>query len=351
MKKALKVAFLYIGTMVGAGFSSGREIALFFRGLSPVSSIVMSLFALLFLTAGKLKLIPSGKIIHALILFSASISLISMLAGGEYIMRTMTTLPLLALVMAILSATVVSAGIEKIKIINAILVPLIVISIILLFTKVPSASGDLNFSFTKPIMYGGLDILLGGMIISKDGEDLKMKEIVLSCILVCAFLFAMLYMLQTVVLFDKNGSLMPVFAVSAQYGMQPVCGILIAAAIFTTLISSLKIVSDSILYFLKTAHILPALHSDDNKSIVVFFALTVLYPFSFFGFGKIVDTLYPINSILGIVLATVVCVRLLMFLIANIRRNITKARKIRQRKTAPQCAEPSKLLPTKFKTP
>ena len=86
VKKTLKTAFLYIGTLIGAGFSSGREIALFFKNLAPynvaLSAVVMSLFALLFLTAGRLKLLPQGKLVGVGIFFSASVSLVAMLAGG-----------------------------------------------------------------------------------------------------------------------------------------------------------------------------------------------------------------------------------------------------------------------------
>ncbi|HBP52781.1 MAG TPA: hypothetical protein DD626_05755, partial [Clostridiales bacterium] len=73
---------------------------------------------------------------------------------------------------------------------------------------------------------------------------LSYKEIFASCLLICAFLFGMLYMLQTVVLSDTNGSLMPTLAVSERLHLKFACGVLIAGAIFTTLVSSLKIVSD-----------------------------------------------------------------------------------------------------------
>ncbi len=325
MKKSFKTAFLYIGTVIGAGFSSGREIALFFGDATPLnvalSSVFMAMLAFMFLSAGKLRLIPDGKIVRVLITFSASISLVAMLAGGEYVIFTMTGIPLLALVMAILGVIVVSCGIEKIKVVNLILVPLIAGSIALIFFKIPHADGTLPFSIVKPIAYSGLDILLGGVIVGEEGKDMNMKEISLSSLLVCGVLFGMLYMLQTIVLADKNGSLMPVFAISSELHLQALCGVLIASAIFTTFVSSLKIVSDGMLSFCSVFSKLRPLASDNNKSIVVMFALVVFYPLSFFGFGKIVDTLYPANSALGILLAVVVFLKIVFHFISKVVRN------------------------------
>ena len=316
MKKSFKTAFLYIGTVIGAGFSSGREIALFFGDATPfnvaLSAVFMALLAFMFLSAGKLGLIPRGKLVRTLITFSASISLVAMLAGGEYVMHTMTGVPLLALVMAILGALVVSCGIEKIKVVNLVLVPLIAGSIALIFFKIPHATGNLPFSILKPIAYSGLDILLGGIIVGEEGKDMNMKEIFLSSLLVCGVLFGMLYMLQTVVLADTNGSLMPVFAISSRLHLQAICGVLIASAIFTTLVSSLKIVSDGMLLFCSGFAKLRPLANENNKSVVVMFALVIFYPLSFFGFGKIVDTLYPVNSALGVLLALVVMLKIIL---------------------------------------
>ena len=55
--RALRVTFLYIGTIIGAGFASGREIAVFFGDTAPawvaLSALFMGLLAALFMTAGK----------------------------------------------------------------------------------------------------------------------------------------------------------------------------------------------------------------------------------------------------------------------------------------------------------
>lgn len=348
MKKAFKTAALYIGTAIGAGFSSGREIALFFGDASPlnvaISSVFMSLLCAIFLIAGKKGLMPKGKIVHLGIFFAASVSLCAMLAGGDYIMQSMTGIPLaLGLAMTILGGVVVVLGIEKIRLLNSVVVPLIVLCIALVFFKLPTPSHSLAFSLSKPILYSGLDVLLGGVIISEEGENLSYKEIFACCLMICAFLFGMLYMLQTVVLSDTNGSLMPTLAVSERLRLKFACGVLIAGAIFTTLVSSLKIVSDRTSLFLSHTKKLSAFGDEKHKAFVVFFCLLIAYPLSFFGFDNIVDTLYPVNSVLGVILFAIVVIRLIVNAIIDIKNKKKsganrhgKVKKERKKKSTPE---------------
>ncbi len=326
VKKAFKTAFLYIGTAIGAGFASGREISLFFGDASPlnvaISSIFMALLCGLFLIAGKLNLMPKNKAVQFGIFVSASISLVAMLAGGEYVMRTLSSIPLLGLVMAILGGIIVVLGIEKIKLANSLLVPLIVVAIALIFSKLSTPAHSPIFLISKPILYSGLDVLLGGVIISEEGKKLSYKQIFATCILICIFLFAMLFMLQTIVLADNESSLMPVLAISKQFSLQAVCGVLIATAIFTTLVSSLKIVSDKASEMFSRTKKLATLGEHDNKSILVLLCLLIAYPFSFFGFDTIVDNLYPIISTCGVFLTSIVILRLLIKCFSLARRKL-----------------------------
>ena len=332
MKKSFKTAFLYIGTAIGAGFSSGKEIALFFGDVSPlnvaISSVFMSLLCGLFLIAGKLDLMPKNKLMGFAIFLSAGISLCSMCAGGEFVMRSMTGVPLLGLAMAILGGIIVVLGIEKIKVVNSLIVPLIVLCVALIFFKLDAQVYTLPFSLTKPILYSGLDVLLGGVIISEEGKKLSYKEIVLSCALICVCLFGLLFMLQTVVLADDLHSSMPVLAVSQKFNLKAVCGVLIAGAIFTTLVSSLKIASDKIADAMLAKKL--TLGGQSNRSLIIFGCLLIAFPISFVGFDNIVDTMYPFISWCGIVLTAIVVVRLVI----KIFRRILRAAVIRKNKKA-----------------
>ena len=161
MKKALKITFLYIGTAIGAGFSSGKEIALFFGDCSPlnvaVSSVFMSLLCALFLIAGKHSVMPKNRLMGFCIFLSAGISLCSMLAGGEYVLRSLSGIPMLGLIMAVAGGIIVVSGIEKIKLLNSVVVPLIILSIFIIFLKLDPQNHSAGFSVAKPILYSGLD--------------------------------------------------------------------------------------------------------------------------------------------------------------------------------------------------
>ncbi|MDE5602072.1 MAG: hypothetical protein K2J16_06205, partial [Clostridia bacterium] len=316
MKKSLKTTFLYIGTAIGAGFSSGKEIALFFGDASPLNvalaSVFMSLLCALFLIAGKHSLMPKNKLMGLCIFLSAGISVCSMLAGSEFVLHSMTGVPMLGLVMAIIGSVVVVLGIEKIKFVNTLVVPLIILCIALIFLKLDPQQHSQGFTIIKPILYSGLDVLLGGVIISEEGKKLSYKEIFLSCTFICIFLFAILFMLQTVVLADKMHSSMPVLAVSEKFNLKWVCGVLIAGAIFTTLVSSLKILSDSIIRTLQKTKKLATLGEPRNKSLIVFFCLLIAFPISFVGFDAIVDTMYPFISWCGVALTAFVIIKLII---------------------------------------
>ncbi len=324
VKKSLRTAFLYIGTAIGAGFSSGKEIALFFGKASPLNvaltSVFMALLCGLFLVAGKQNMMPKSRLMRFGIFLSACISLCSMLAGGEYVMRTLSGIPLLGLVMAILGAIVVILGIEKMKAANCVLVPLIVLSIALIFFKLPHLRGELPFDIARPMIYSGLDVLLGGVIIADEGKKLNYRQIFGTCMLIFAFLFGMLFMLQTVVLADGCVSSMPVLAVAKRFGLQAICGVLIAAAIFTTLISSLKIVSDSLLAFLRHTKRLSSFGDVKNTPFAVFLCLLIAYPVSFVGFDNIVNTMYPFISVCGILMTAIVLVRFCIKAVLLIKR-------------------------------
>jgi len=322
VKKALKTTFLYIGTAIGAGFSSGKEIALFFGSVSPlnvaIASVFMSLLCGFFLVAGKLLLMPKNKIMGFCIFFSAGISLCSMLAGGEFVLKSLLGVPMLGLVMAILGGIIVVLGIEKIKLLNTVLVPLIILSVALIFLKLDPQPYSLGFSLSKPILYSGLDVLLGGVIIADEGKELSYKEIALTCLMICGCLFVLLFMLQTVVLADGLRSSMPVLAVSERFGLKPVCGVLITAAIFTTLVSSLKIVSDKIALTLESFKKFRPLSEKKNRSLIVFGCLLIAYPISFVGFDAIVDTMYPFMSWCGVALTIIVFIKFTVLIIKRI---------------------------------
>ncbi|MCQ2602417.1 MAG: hypothetical protein MJ193_00675 [Clostridia bacterium] len=319
MLTALKISFLYIGTAIGAGFSSGKEIALFFGETSPYSAMLAGVFiailCLLFLVAGKVSAIPQNFAVKTATFICACISLFSMLAGGEFILENLSGIPLLSLLMAVVGGIVVILGIEKIKIANSILIPLLIAFLIVIYIKIGTPVFQKPFSILKPIRYAGLDVLLGGIMLSREGKKLTYKQIFLSAIGVAISMSIILFILQNTVLSVENNSTMPVFDISKTVGLEVIAGILIAIAIFTTLISALDIVTDYTADFLVSKGKMKP--SFSSRAIIVFGALTLFYPVSFLGFENIVNFFYPFVSMTGIVLVVWTAISLLVAFVKN----------------------------------
>ncbi len=245
-------------------------------------------------------------------------------------MHSMSGLPIaLGLIMTILAGVVVCLGIEKIKIANSILVPLMVLCIVLIFSRISTTNIDTIFNLSKPLLYSGLDVLIGGVIISKEGEELSYKQIFISCIITCIFMGGMLYMLQSIVLCDTKGSLMPVLEISNKFNLKAICGVLIAGAIFTTLVSSLKIVSDYVYSIILSSKHFGNIKEKGTHSICVFLCLVVSYPISFTGFDEIVDNAYPIISICGVAFTLILLIRLIICMIKSIKNYTSTNRRKR----------------------
>lgn len=319
MWRALKVCFLYIGTIIGAGFASGREIALFFGETAPLnvalSAVFMAVLEMLFLVAGRVNALPDNTAIRTGVFIAAFSSVAAMLAGGDFALYSLTGVRSLGIITALLAGALVVGGIEKIKLANTLLIPLLIALLLAVYIRNGSPVFQGDFSFVKPLRYSGLDVLLGGIVISREGKKLNKKEILATCIMSALFIGAVLFVLQNIVLSDTLHSSMPVLAVAEKVGLKTAAGILIAVAIFTTLVSSLDVLTQ---YTQESFSRYALSHSDkasserrfvrfarkagapENKNVAVFATLLFLYPVSFFGFDLIVDTLYPFVSLCGI---------------------------------------------------
>lgn len=345
MWRAAKVCFLYIGTVIGAGFASGREIALFFGDTAPLNVALAAAFMAipeaLFLTAGKLGVLPDNTAVRTGVFIAAFSSVAAMLAGCDLALYDVTGVVSLGVVAAILAGVLVVGGMEKIKLANTLLIPLLLALLLAVYIKSGAPVFNGSYSIVKPVHYAGLDVLMGGMVISREGRKLKRKEIALTCVFSTLFLGVVLFVLQNIVLSDDFGSSMPVLAVAEGVGLKIAAGILIVIAVFTTLVSSLDVLTESARRALgdyaaartpspenppadgrasaASAKRRPFLRfaafysAPRNRAFAVFLNLALLYPVSFFGFDAIVDALYPFVGLCGILMTVYTAFNLFRF--------------------------------------
>ena len=326
MWRAAKVCFLYIGTVIGAGFASGKEIALFFGDTAPagvaLAAFFMALPEALFLYAGKHDLMPSGTVVRTGVFIAALSSVAAMLAGCELALDDLTGMAGLGALAAVAAGVLVVLGTEKMKLANALLIPLLLLLLVAVYVKGGAPAFGGTFSLLKPVHYAGLDVLIGGMIISKEGKKLSAKEIFFTCAMSALFLGGVLFMLQNIVLSDETHSSMPVLAVAESVGLKAAAGVLVVIAVFTTLVSSLSILTDESVSALRAAaspsrrrglfrRAAAFLSSPSHRAAAVFCCLAALYPVSFFGFENIVAALYPFVGACGVVMAAVTAFKVL----------------------------------------
>lgn len=327
MWRAAKVCFLYIGTVIGAGFASGKEIALFFGDTAPagvaLAAFFMALPEALFLYAGKHDLMPSGTVVRTGVFIAALSSVAAMLAGCELALDDLTGVAGLGALAAVAAGVLVVLGTEKMKLANALLIPLLLLLLVAVYVKGGAPAFGGTFSLLKPVHYAGLDVLIGGMIISKEGKKLSAKEIFFTCAMSALFLGGVLFMLQNIVLSDETHSSMPVLTVAESVGLKAAAGVLVVIAVFTTLVSSLSILTDESVSALAGYAASPSrrrgllrraaafLSSPSHHAAAVFCCLAALYPVSFFGFENIVAALYPFVGACGVVMTAVTAFKVL----------------------------------------
>lgn len=302
--KNLKITLTYIGTLIGAGFVSGREIVLYFGNthfLSPLlAALFCGIFAFIFLEMSRLSQdnIPyfifkdKGKILDIILKFSNIIIIIAMLAGAEFIIEKTINLKFGSLIVAFLAFIVATSGSNGLKNSNMVLVPLIIAMILFLFFKNINLNTKGELNFLSPILYASMNILSGGLIISK----ISAKNTQNDNIFIAFLSFLILSILISAIYFmvKNSNAEMPIFTIATYEGLKIIGGFIILIAIFTTLTSSIVLVGD---YKTKRTLII----------IIVCLLLSVL------GFNFWVNTFYPFIGVLGALVTTLAIAKLISY--------------------------------------
>lgn len=309
MKEGLKCSAVFIGTVIGAGFATGREIALYFGGNSAFSAmtagLALSAFGCFFMYIGRALGEKSfdtflfgkfGIVYKITAIICALITFIAMFAGAESIIFSIFNIKYIGIITAVFSIICAIKGVKLMKLINILAVPSILFFIALIFFKSNSFPAVGRFSALTPIAYASLNIMLGGCVMAKLGRNCQNKDIRWCFIFNSVVFCVMLFLLSSTV---KNSSAeMPLFDIAKSAGLANISGLLIFLAIFTTMVSSAE-------YIIGELEIL-------TKSRLIG-ALTVLIgscPFSaIFSFKTIVDKFYPFVSVCGVLLIIFTVIR------------------------------------------
>lgn len=334
MKNIFKVVFVIIGTMIGAGFASGKEIYNFFiiYGTNGIIGTVLASSIVGYLLFKVFKILEQKQITdydsflveitkrytvfqkHSYILNSIKniiklfllISFYIMIAAFSAYFAQEFNVPVTisGAIFAIICYLIFMGSIERITKVNTVLVPVLMLIIVILgllhienFTNIESmqVSSSVGRSLKDAILYGSYNSIMLIPIIIPLKKYLKNKgdknwiailsTIILSILAMC--IFAIILNIDI----DVNKIELPTVYVASQMGkvFKYGYGAVIVAAIFTSAISAgYGILENSINNKKKYKRLAFGICA---SSVIV----------SKIGFSWLVNTMYPIFGILGLV--------------------------------------------------
>ncbi|MGJ9385308.1 hypothetical protein CR203_17160 [Salipaludibacillus neizhouensis] len=319
-KAGIKWMFLIIGTMIGAGYASGRELWQFF---GYESGLAILLFTVLFFTCtfvimtisqnhGSEHYLPileqlMGKKLTKLydgmiILYLFSTTVIMMAGGGATLEVLHVSYWYGVMILAFLLVLLFIWGINGMTSINALIIPLLIfflVTTLLVFQK--SVGWDMGFEWTKQanwpsaFTFTALNILPLIAVLGAIGSKIKHRgEIWIasigsaSTLGVISYLYnqSLIQVAQEVMIYE-----IPLFAILKNYPyfMVLVMSGLLWAAIFTTAASGMLGLCTRLQPLIK----------------IPFWALALvlsilMMPLTTFGFSKLVGILYPLYGLLNL---------------------------------------------------
>lgn len=333
IKNIFKICFVLIGTIIGAGFASGREIYTFFcvYGINGLWGILLSnsvIGLVIYLTFKTVLdnnirtyseftklLVGSNKVlnytINNIMNIFLLISFVVMVSGfGAYFNQEFGIPVILgSIIIAILTFFTFFKNIDGIVKINTLLIPILIFLVVLLgfrenifsfsLTTLPSIS---SFSWIfKGILYASYNsILLIPIIINLQSlisRKKQVKYVIAITLAIMIVLSLIIYILLTLNIQKIKNIEIPIVFIANKFGLiyKYLYGFVILIAIFTTAVSQGYSFLNNI--------------SKNKKQYFIYSVLicTFSITFSNVGFGKLLDVLYPLLGVLGLIQIGVLC--------------------------------------------
>lgn len=292
MSYILTTVFIFVGSVVGAGFASGREIALYFGTQSVaapvVAGIVIGLLCYVFLEVGR---ISGGDVLRVmfgrfrkiadLLLKLANFAVYAaMIAGAEFILKRTFGIGGGGVISGILCIACLSFK-KGLAAVNLVLTPLIMVLVGVLLSKTDNFDAGQGYLFWSPLSYASMNLATGGYLISRYGVKATSRKNAVVGALTAAVSTALLVAVYFIAR-EYPAEEMPLYCFAEQNGLRILSGILIYAAIFTTMASSL------------------AATIGNGGFVGASIATSAGYLLAIFGFSALVNTVYPIIGCMGI---------------------------------------------------
>lgn len=304
---------IIIGTIIGSGFATGKEIAVYFSRFGAVSYFLILITGIIFfgmiyffLNRGSkaFEKVSSSKFFLVLCVIISLIFTSSMFAGTINILPNFAVLKVIFWIALCLVCFYVSKrGLKSLALANNFLIPALLVCMLMVLLTIIKPI-DLNFGSKNAflglffaILYCLLNFSTSGIVFAKLGDGLTKKQKVwaslISSLTLCAFL-----MLTNNAILSHPISIteeMPMVFLSSGLSMLLIKFVVFAGCI-TTLLSLVYTTSLSL----------------EKLSFPKFWigTVAVMLPaiVSILGFGSIVSYLYPLASVIGIFVFFALCI-------------------------------------------
>ena len=334
LKRSFGSAFSIIGSVIGAGFITGREILTFFYGQSPIPVFVL-LFAFFFMLMFSVMTVKNEISLYAvergdnvICLFNI-LMIASMLGATESLARDMgigCAFPVWSVVMLAVSLVVCSGGMSRLDKFNAALVSVMLgIVFVIVALKLPSvapadSAAGRGVDFFSVAKYVGMNILLTQPLlgdIRRENNNLKQRQAITKKSFLTAFAAALLLSITAAAFL----AVLPKESVFAELPILHIVGVnkafyysvslTVALGIITTLVGSMyPLLNYS--FIAKSSGEIQAARSERNKNrddakkrrrgkiIRAACVCVSSLGISRLGFYIIVDKIYPLLGIFSI---------------------------------------------------
>ena len=325
LSKQILIGLMMFGTLVGAGFASGKEIWFYFAQFGNISFLMIALtgvlfffFSLVFFKLGRKFQIDTvqkcNQIIfkrfavvgEVVLVLSNLILLSSMFAGADSLFNLiLPNLPyrLAAVLTSIITFFVVLFGLKGITRANVLIVPLLlaVVFVVLVSSFTSGETFWANFHLEASVLNAMLSALLfvssnmffSGFILAKMGKDLSSKEIVGGSFF--GSLFLVISMIGITMAIYLNPSVidsdMPIVAIASE--LNNVFAICVLIIVWLGLVTTAFALLYTISNWLKSYF--------GKSTLATFVATFIALCLSGFGFSSFVEVVYPIMGAFGFI--------------------------------------------------
>lgn len=311
MKRSIKLSMYLIGSIVGAGFASGKELVAFLgaEGLNVYSAlfcfILIFICCFVFLKAGSITKAGNFSAANIMIapklhsffdvcvVFNAFIVLAAMMAGISEVGNRFFNLGCLYSILAAVVVAVIVAG-GKGRVVNGSFVMVFfVIAIIIAVSSQNISAGisvlDGKVRVSSCVCYVAMNMLLAsGVMLSE--KDLKTSECfivsVITSVIIGILVFILGYAIKCA---GCENSEMPILVLAERLG--DVAYFFAVALLLLSILTTMLTVVNEISTFLSVYF---------GKTYSLIISCIVGLIISFLGFEKVVESFYPIIGVIGL---------------------------------------------------